>query len=180
MSATASKVDVGTYNIDPVHSFVSFAVKYIGGTFRGSFSPVNGSLEVGEDKIELRGTTRPADIKVQNEDFTAHLQSPDFFDAEQAPELNFRSTDFKIDGDRVKVDGELEIRGAKQPVTLEGTIGERVTDAYGKNRVGVVLRGTVDRTAFGINWQVPLPSGEPSLANDVDLEAELFLVKQED
>ena len=39
------------------------------------------------------------------------------------------------------------------------------------------LETTVDRTKFGLNWNNPLPNGQPSLANDVTLSAELYLVK---
>jgi polyisoprenoid-binding protein YceI len=180
MSTIASKVDAGTYSLDPVHSHVSFAVKYVGGTFRGSFSPVDATLEVGEDGIKsLRGSTKAASIQLQNPDLTGHLQSPDFFDAENAPELTFESTNIETNGNNVKITGNLSLRGTSQPVTLEGTVGEPVTDPYNRSRIGLAVRGTIDRTAFGINWQNPLPNGDPALANDVELNGELFFVKQD-
>ena len=75
------------------------------------------------------------------------------------------------------VAGELTIKGTSQPVELEGTVAEPITDPYGNERIGLKLDGTVDRTKFGIDWNNPLPSGEPALANDVSLSAELYLVK---
>ena len=49
--------------------------------------------------LERRGrraascTGRPVDgVKVQDENLTAHLLSPDFFDAERNPEITFTST----------------------------------------------------------------------------------------
>ena len=39
------------------------------------------------------------------------------------------------------------------------------------------IETTVDRRAFGIDWNMELPNGEPALANDVKLTADLFLVK---
>jgi polyisoprenoid-binding protein YceI len=181
VSTIASPQDTlpaGTWGIDPVHSRVEFGVEYIVGTFRGSFSPVDARLVVGEDgSVELSGSAKVESIKVQDENLTAHLQSPDFFDAERSPEVSFRSTDVRRSGTDVAVAGELTIRGVSQPVELTGTIGEPTTDAFGQERIGLKLDGTVDRTAFGINWNNPLPSGEPSLANDVALSAELYLVK---
>ena len=34
------------------------------------------------------------------------------------------------------------------------------------------------RTEFGLDWNMPLPSGEPALANEVKLVAELYFVRE--
>ena len=73
--------------------------------------------------------------------------------------------------------GELTIKGVTQPVTLEGVVTGPVTDPYGNERYGLSLSTVVDRTAFGLNWNNPLPGGGFALANDVTLKAELSLVK---
>jgi polyisoprenoid-binding protein YceI len=169
---------VGTWGIDPVHSHVEFGVEYMVGTFRGSFSPVDAKLAVGEDgSVELSGAAKVDSIKVQDENLTSHLLSPDFFDVERTPEITFRSTDVRRLGDRVTINGELTIKGETQPVELDGTIVEPITDPYGNERLGLKVEGTVDRTKFGLNWNNPLPSGEPALANEVKLSGELYLVK---
>jgi len=168
----------GTWNVDPVHSQVGFAVDYMIGTFRGSFSPVEATLEVAEDgSASLVGSTQVGNVKVQDENLQAHLQSPDFFDAERAPKITFRSSEIVRSGETVTVVGELAIRGTTLPVELTGTFAEPITDPYGRERIGLALAGSVDRTQFGINWNNPLPSGEPALANVVSLTAELYLVK---
>lgn len=176
---TPTTLSVGTWSVDATHSQVGFAVDYIVGTFRGTFSPVEAKLEVAEDgSAILTGSAPVSGVKVQDENMTAHLQSPDFFDAERTPEITFRSTEIARSGSDLTVAGELEIRGVKQPVVLRGTVGEPAADPYGGTRFILRLETTVDRTAFGINWNNPLPSGEPSLANDVTLTAELYLVKE--
>ena len=178
-STATQTLPVGTWNVDPVHSQVGFAVKYMVGTFRGSFSPVEATLSVGEDgNASLTGSTQAEGVKVQEPNLVAHLLSPDFFDAERAPELRFRSTDVRAEGERVTVTGDLEIKGITRPVTLEGDVTEQITDPYGRERIGVSLAGTIDRTEFGITWNNPLPSGKSALANEVNLEAELYLVKE--
>jgi polyisoprenoid-binding protein YceI len=40
------------------------------------------------------------------------------------------------------------------------------------------LQTTIDRRAFGVSWNNPLPSGEPALSNDVVLSADLQLTRQ--
>jgi polyisoprenoid-binding protein YceI len=178
-STNAAVLPAGTWQIDPVHSQVGFAVKYMVGTFRGSFSPVEATLVVGADGgARLTGSARAENVKVQEPTLVAHLLAPDFFDAERTPELRFRSTDVRADGARVTVEGELEVKGTTRPVTLTGEAGEQLTDPFGRERIGITLGGTIDRTDFGINWNNPLPSGKSALANEVALEAELYLVKE--
>jgi polyisoprenoid-binding protein YceI len=175
---TKTALPTGTWEVDPVHSHVGFAVDYIVGKFQGSFSPIEATLEVAEDgTAKLTGSAPVSGVKVQDENLTAHLQSPEFFDAERAPEITFASRDVQRDGDGVEIDGELTIKGATLPVRLEGTITDPAEDPYGNTRIGLGLSTVVDRTAFGINWNNPLPNGEPSLANDVTLTAQLYLVK---
>ena len=175
---TKTALPTGTWQLDPVHSHVGFAVDYILGAFRGSFSPVEATLEVAEDgTAKLTGSAPVSGVKVQDENLAAHLQSPEFFDAERAPEITFASADIRRDGDQVEVDGELTVKGATLPVQLEGTITDPAGDPYGSVRIGLALSTTIDRTAFGIDWNNPLPNGEPSLANDVTLTAQLYLVK---
>jgi polyisoprenoid-binding protein YceI len=179
MSTITQKIPAGTWSADAVHSQVGFEVAYMVGTFRGTFSPFEATLDVAADgTASLRGSTRVEGVKVQDESLTAHLQSPDFFDAERAPELTFASKRVEIAEDgRVTVDGEITIKGETRPVELAGTIGDAGTDPWGNERVGLTLSGTLDRTAFGLDWNNPLPSGEPALANDVTLTAELSLVQ---
>jgi polyisoprenoid-binding protein YceI len=175
---TQQALPTGTWNVDPVHSQVGFAVEYVAGTFRGSFSPVDASLAVADDgTATLSGKAPVNGVKVQDENLEAHLQSPDFFDAERAPEIAFTSTDVTRSGSEISIAGELQIRGTARPVTLSGTVSEPKQDAFGQDRFNLTLETTIDRTLFGIDWNNPLPNGEPSLANDVTLSAELYLVR---
>ena len=175
---TKTQIPAGTWQVDATHSQVGFAVPYLVGTFRGSFSPVEATLTVGEDgAVELAGTAPVEGIKVQDENLSTHLLSPDFFDAERAPKIAFEASDIDRSGDDIKVDGELTIKGITRPVELTGTITDPIVDGYGNDRIGITLETTIDRTQFDLNWNTPLPTGEPALGNDVTLTAELYFVK---
>jgi len=169
---------VGTWRLDPVHSSVAFEVPYLGGAFRGQFRDVEARLTVDDSGTSLKGSADVASVDVKDENLTAHLQSPDFFDAERHPELSFAADGFALDGERVAVPGELTIKGVTKPVELSGTVAAPIVDPYGNERLGLKLSTTVDRTAFGVSWNAPLPSGEQALANEVALTAELYFVRE--
>ncbi len=173
-----TRLPVGTWQLDPAHSRVEFSVAYMGGKFRGTFQPFEAKLEVGDDgEATLEGKTLAASIQVNDENLNAHLQGPDFFDTERAPEISFSSRSVDVDNGNVVIGGELKIRDNAQPVKLEGTIVGPLTDPYGRERITFELTGRIDRTSFGIDWNTPLPSGEQALMNDVELSAELFFIK---
>ncbi len=175
---TRQSLPTGTWNLDPVHSQVGFAVEYVVGTFRGSFSPVAAQLEVSEDgAARLTGSAPVTGVKVQDENLSAHLQSPEFFDAERTPDITFDSTSVHRSGDEITIAGDLTIKGITLPIEARGTITDPADDAFGGVRFGLKLETTIDRTQFGLNWNNPLPNGRPSLANEVRLTTELYLVK---
>jgi polyisoprenoid-binding protein YceI len=163
----------GTWNADPVHSEIGFGIDYMAGTFRGTFSRFG--VELRDNR--LSGWADVASVQVKDPTLEAHLQSPDFFDAERHPQLTFASREIGRSGDEVTVRGEITIKGHTEPVELRGTVGDPIADPFGNERFGLRLSTTVDRTAFGLEWNNPLPTGEPALANDVTLDADLQLVR---
>ncbi len=176
--AAPQTLPVGTRTLDPVHSQVRFGVRYHVGTFRGSFAPVAATLEVAEDgSATLDGSVAVTGVNVQDENLAGHLQSPDFFDAECTPEISFHSTSIRSAGDdELEVEGELTLRGVTLPVTARGRVGEQ-HQYMERPYFGLELEAAIDRTKFGLNWNNPLPNGEQALANDVTINAELYLTR---
>ena len=174
MSVDTQVVPTGTWSIDKVHSTIGFAVDYMAGTFQGSFGDVDADVSDGV----LHGNAKVSSIQVNDPNLAAHLQAPDFFDAERHPELTFESKDIRREGDRLTVDGEITIKGHTEPVEITGVISDPINDPYGGERFGLKLEAKVDRTKFGVDWNNPLPSGEPALSNEVTLLADLQLSKQ--
>jgi polyisoprenoid-binding protein YceI len=162
-------IPAGTWKLDPVHSRVGFAVRHAGvSLFKGGLDEFDAVLAGGT----LRGSAKVASITVQDENLRAHLLSPEFFDAERFPEVLFTSTSLRREGDRLQVEGELEIRGTRRPVTLAGTIA-----GPANGRLGIALQTAVDRTDFGMTWNMELPDGGVALENEVALTADLELVE---
>ena len=167
----------GTFNADPVHSSFGFAVKYQNvSNFRGTLGDVAATFADGK----LEGTAQVESISIVTpEQFRAHVLSADFFDVENYPTVTFTSTDVTLNDDATAtVNGELTIRGVTKPVTATGTWQAPSADAFGNTRAHLQLDTTIDRTEFGLNWNMPLPSGGDALANDVTLTVDVALVQQ--
>jgi len=167
----------GTFNADPVHSSFGFAVKYQNvSNFRGTLGEVAATLADGK----LEGTAQVESISIVTpEQFRAHVLSADFFDVENHPTVDFSSTDVDLaDDGTAKVTGDLTVRGVTKPVTATGTWQAPSQDAFGNTRAHLQLETVIDRTEFGLNWNMPLPSGGDALANDVTLTVDIALVQQ--
>ena len=179
MSATetVTRVAAGTWKLDPVHSNIGFQLQYLAGTFKGEFREVEATLAVEGDLARLEGNAKVASVDVKDENLAAHLQSPDFFDAERHPELRFLADDIRVDDGNVEVRGEITIRGVTKGVEVAGSVAAPMVDGYGNDRVGLALAATVNRRDFGIDWNMELPNGEPALPDEVRVVADLQFVK---
>ncbi len=178
MTAIATAIPAGTYTSDPVHSTAGFAVKHMLATFRGSFARLNAELTVEEDgRARMVGTVPVDSVVVKDENLAAHLQSPEFFDAEQYPEIRFESTEIAVDGPIARLTGELTIKGHTERVTAEGSIVGPIEDPFGNTKLALQFETVVDRTKFGLNWNAPLPKGGFMLANEVTLSVDLELIR---
>ena len=177
MAATSTPLS-GAYTADPIHSSFGFAVKYQGvSVFRGTLNEVEATLAGGR----LEGTAKVESISIRTpEQFRAHVLSGEFFDAENHPEVTFRSTEVELAEDgTARVEGELTIAGTTRAVAAAGTWREPVPAAGGGLRAGLELATVIDRRDFGFEWQMELPNGGEALAYDVTLEIDLQLVQSE-
>jgi polyisoprenoid-binding protein YceI len=171
---TQQALPTGMWSVDKIHSTVGFALKYMAGTFQGTFSDFGARLDDGV----FSGSAEVASIQVKDPNLEAHLQSPDFFDAERFPQLRFVARDVGRAGDDLTMSGELTLKGHTEPVEIRGHMTDPAPDPFGGERFGLQLEATIDRTEFGLNWNNPLPSGDPALANDVTIIVDLQLVKE--
>jgi polyisoprenoid-binding protein YceI len=162
-------IPTGTWTLDKTHSSVGYAVRHSGvSLFKGSVTDFDAELVDGT----LRGSAEVSSITVNDENLQAHLLSPDFFDVQRTPRVSFESTSIRREADEVTVEGELEIRGVKRPVTLAGTIAGPVEGPAGE-KLGLTLETVIDRTSFGMTWNMELPGGGYILDNEVTLTANL-------
>ena len=142
MSTTETQaLPADMWAVDPVHSTIGFSVGYLAGTFTGTF----GDFDVVVTNGVLTGSTKVASVQVKDPNLEMHLQSPEFFDAERHPELTFQSTSIERNGDELKIDGEITIKGHTKPVEIAGVITDPIADPYGGERFGLTLEAVIQR-----------------------------------
>ncbi|HET7416489.1 MAG TPA: YceI family protein [Solirubrobacterales bacterium] len=174
------QIPAGTWNLDPVHSSIAFAVTHNGvTTFRSGFERYEAQLTGGEAP-RLEGTVEVESIDIDEEMLKGHLLSPEFFDTQRFPQLRFTSRELSVGEDgTLRVLGDLEIHGESREVEAGGRFAHLGEDAQGKARVGLSVETTVDRRNFGLDWQAELPSGGEVLDYAVTINVELELVAEE-
>src|SRR5690606_30090403 len=145
----------GTWVLDPAHSEVTFSVRHMMiSKVRGTFGVKSATIHAPENPLEARveASVDVASIDTKDEGRDAHLRSADFFDVENHPTMDFRSTGVRIEGGDFLVDGDLTIRGITKPVTFTLEFGGFGTDPYGNYKAGATAKTVINREDFGLTW----------------------------
>jgi polyisoprenoid-binding protein YceI len=168
----------GTWHVDPSHSEVGFTVRHLMvSKVKGRFADVSGSITVAEDVLQstVEAVAKVASIDTREENRDNHLRSADFFDAEQFPELTFRSTALRAKGSDFEMDGDLTIKGVTKPVTfaLEYNGASANPLAEGAATAGFSAEAEINRKDFGLEWNVALESGGVLVGDKVKITLEI-------
>jgi polyisoprenoid-binding protein YceI len=152
------------WDIDTAHSSIEFTAKHMMVTnVKGRFTRFSGDAHLDEtnpanSRVDV--TIDLASLTTGTEGRDNHLRSADFFDVENHPTATFNSTKVeKVGEDRLRVTGDLTIRGVTKPVTLDATVEGKVKDMQGKDRYGFTATTSFSRKDFGLEWNVALESG---------------------
>lgn len=183
MTATAEAAPkAGTvWKLDPAHTLVEFSAKHLMiTTVKGRIAEVEGTIYTDESNPEnssVEAILKGASIDTRNEQRDQHLRSGDFLNAEEFPEITFRSKRIEGDKKEFKLVGDLTIRGTTREVTLDVEYGGRNRDPWGGERVGFSATGKLDRRDFGLVWNQALETGGVVVGNDIKINIEVQAVK---
>lgn len=172
-----------TWNVDPAHSQVGFSVKHLViSTVRGEFTKYSGVAKLDDadptrSSVDVTIDASSIDTRVADRD--AHLRSPDFLDAANHPTLTFKSTKVaKAGKDRLKVTGDLTLRGVTKPVVLDVTTTPEVKGMGGEARRGFSATTKISRKAYGLTWNQLVEAG-PAVGDEVTISLDLEVVKDQ-
>jgi polyisoprenoid-binding protein YceI len=174
--------EAGTFVLDGSHSTVGFVARHLMVTkVRGRFTGIAGTLQLAEDPLAstVEVTIDASSVTTSDEGRDEHLRSADFFDATSHPNLTFRSTAVRHQGNgRLELDGDLTIRGVSRPVTLKGQVDGVAVDPWGNQRIAVSASTEVDREAWGLTWNQALAAGGVLVSKRVVLELDAQFVRE--
>ncbi|MEX0341060.1 MAG: YceI family protein [Erythrobacter sp.] len=170
-----SRVEAGTYALDPAHTLVGWQVSHFGfNDYFGLFGNIEGTMTLDPADIESAEfdiTIPITSVSVPSEGLKDHLlrpgkdgAAPDFFgpnpDAARFVSTSVRQTS----GTTAVVTGQLTMNGATGPVTmLVEFSGAGQNPMNRKATVGFHARATIDRTQWGIDYAAPLVGTEVAL-----------------
>jgi polyisoprenoid-binding protein YceI len=166
----------GAYSFDKAHSFIGFRVKHMGlievpGYFRDFTGTVNyDSKDVSKSSVEFTAKISSVDTGVAPRN--AHLQKPEFFDAEKYPDMTFKSTKIEKKGKQWLMTGNLTIRDVTKSITFPFdvvgfVVGERGT------RMGITGETTINRRDYGVTYDSKLPNGTPSVSDEIKVTLQI-------
>ncbi len=172
-----------TWQIDPSHSTVEFAVKHMMiSSTKGRFTDFSGEINLDENDLAnstVNVNINVASIDTHDEKRDEHLRSADFFDAENHPAMTFASKQIRPKGsDEFEVVGDLTIRGITKEVVLKAEREGVGTSPWGSEVAAYTAKTEIDRKDFGLVWNVALETGGILVGDKVKLNLEIEAIKQ--
>jgi len=170
------------WEIDSGHSGIHFSVRHmVVAKVRGQFARWSGTI-LAEDgdlaRTSVEAVMDASSIETGVADRDAHLKSPDFLNVASYPALTFRSKGVeRLGGDRLRVLGDLTIRGVSREVALDVEYAGRTKDPWGNERAGYSTTTRINRKDFGLNWNQLLETGGMLVGDEVTVSVELQLVR---
>ena len=170
----------GNWTCDTAHSGIHFKVRHLGLTnVRGRFDDFDATLTVGDtlEDVAVSATAALSSVDTNQPDRDNHLRSTDFFGVEGNPTLEFRSTRITGGGDEYQLEGELTINGITRPVSFP--VEFNGVDTYpmdGSQHAGFSAETTINRSDYGIDFNMPIGVDKLALGEKVKVELELQFV----
>jgi polyisoprenoid-binding protein YceI len=158
-------------------------IAWVNGTVNG----VSGEIEFDPENPESASFKGELDVSTINTGMDKrdmHLKGEEFFDVENHPTMKFETKNVEIESDqKSKVTGELTIKDTTKDVVLDvnfnGT-GERPDNNGDMEKVAAfTIETTIDRTDFGLDWNMELPGQKLLVGNEVRINVEIEAVLQE-
>jgi polyisoprenoid-binding protein YceI len=182
-TAAAPGLVAGKWKIDPVHSEVGFSVRHLMvSKVKGRFTKFEGTVTIGANPAESRveATIDASSIVTGDEGRDQHLRSADFFDVDNHGQIEFVSRSVRPAGSDYEVDGDLTIKGVTRPVTLALEFNGAGADPWGGQRAGFSASTEINRSDFGVTFNMPLDGGGVVVGEKVKISLEIEAVLEQE
>jgi polyisoprenoid-binding protein YceI len=171
------------WKIDPNHSSAQFTVRHMAiSNVSGTFTKLTGTAAFNEKDITQSQVTASIDassVDTRVEMRDKDLRSPNFFDVEKYPTIDFKSKKIVKNGDKLQMIGDLTMHGTTREVTLdvEGPTPE-IADNWGNARRGFSATTSVNRRDFNLTYNSLLKTGEAVVGDTVKIQIDIELVRK--
>ncbi|GAA1820519.1 YceI family protein [Actinomadura chokoriensis] len=185
MGVEVSDLEAGRWTIDPVHSEITFTVRHLMTTVRGSFPDFGGEVVIGADPLDstARAEVRMESIDTRHAERDEHVRSADFLDVERHPVMVFTGTGVepaavgrRARTPRYHLAGDLTIKDVTRPVRLLTEFHGVGPDPWGGTRAGFTATAAISRRDFGIEFNVPLQGDRVMLGDEITIALEIQAV----
>lgn len=179
LAVTASAAD--QYTLDADHSSIEFSVKHmLVSNVKGTFDEFDATImydpdNIGSSSVEVAISV--ASVNTKNDKRDDHLRGSDFFDAENHPQITFKSKKIEKKGDGYVAVGTLTIRGTSKEIELPFTLNGPVTSPWGQAVIGIEIEYELDRQDYGVKWSKTMDDGGLIVGDDVKIEINLEATK---
>ena len=172
-----------TWNIDPAHSTAQFTVRHLAiSNVTGSFTKVAGSVTLNDQDMTQSQVSASIDVSSVDTRVEARdkdLKSPNFFDVEKYPTIEFKSKRMVSSGGKLQVIGDLTIHGTTHEVTLDvDGPTPALTDPWGNLRRGISATTAINRRDFNLLYNKLLGTGEAVVGDNVKIQIDAEIVKK--
>jgi len=173
-----------TYNLDSAHTTIGFKVKHLMiSNVSGVFEKFKGQVVADEKDITKSKVKASIDVTSINTNIPArdkHLRSGDFFDVARFPTMIFESTKVEKIGDgKLKVTGNLTLKGVTRPVVLDVTgPTPEIKSPQGVIKRGISATAVINRQDFGVSWNKKLDAGGVVISDEVQIFIDAELDRQ--
>jgi polyisoprenoid-binding protein YceI len=161
-----------TYNIDPAHSTVGFAVSHmVINTVHGKFNQFTGTLSLDNNRLQSANgviQTKSVDTGVAMRD--NDLRSPNFFDAEKFPTITFVSKKVSDKNGETELVGDFTMHGVTKELSLPVKVKGPIKDPWGNSRIGLEAKTKINRKDYGLTYNKALETGGLVVGDEVELE----------
>ena len=170
------------WTVDNVHSSVKFSVSHLViSEVEGAFKKFTGTVTSPSPDFTNATVDFSIDVSslnTDNEMRDKHLKSDDFFNAEQYPNMTFKSTSFKkVSGNKYALKGNLTIRNVTKPVTFDVVYGGTAKDGYGNTKAGFKASTVINRFDYNLKWNNLTEAGGATVGKDVTLDLKMELAQ---
>ncbi|MBZ5663582.1 MAG: YceI family protein [Acidobacteriia bacterium] len=183
LASLPALAQTSTWNIDPAHSTAQFTVRHLGiSNVTGSFTKVTGTIALNDKDLTQSQVSASIDVNSVDTRVEARdkdLKSPNFFEVEKYPTIEFKSKKIVSGGGKLQVIGDLTIHGTTREVTLDvdGPTPE-LTDPWGNSRRGISATATINRKDFNLVYNKLLGTGEAVVGDNVKIQIDAEIVKK--